>query len=203
MRDVFLEVRKQIVPVLLNTEINAELLGKVPHRDIYDMSQVYYLLEDDGMRAFENGDLEYYDVSEDQLYKDCCENAPHSRQAVLCSALYDAILTEDPELVKLQEEAAKDDGVIYTLSNSDRFYGSGVMLYPDTLENLKNGFGGGFYLMPLTIHDVLVFPLLRSEDVDAEMKDLLELYETTVVGKEDRLSERLFYYDDGGLQEVG
>ncbi|MBQ9306045.1 DUF5688 family protein, partial [Butyrivibrio sp.] len=70
---------------VVSSERNAELLEKVPHKNIEDMAVVYRFVLDDvkGSVLVTNQMLENYKVTPEQLHADAMEVAPEIRPAVI------------------------------------------------------------------------------------------------------------------------
>ena len=88
-----------------------------------------------------------------------------------------------------------DDFMMYVLSNGENWLGSGVIAYPKILDMAAEKLGGSFYIIPSSIHEVILLPasLIDPEPVVSIIKEVNK----SVVSPEERLSDNLYYYDAG------
>lgn len=54
------------------------------------------------------------------------------------------------------EEEPFNKGEIYVLSNQSRDHGAAVLLYPGALEEIHRKMEGDFYILPSSVHEVLI-----------------------------------------------
>ena len=83
---------------------------------------------------------------------------------------------------------------MYVVTNQTRNLGAAVMLYPDTWEKVAALIGEDFYILPSSIHELILLP----DKVDYERKELDELVRQVnnqCVEAEDFLSDHAYYYN--------
>lgn len=86
-----------------------------------------------------------------------------------------------------------DDG-LYILTNSQKTFGAGILLYDDVLETIAEHFGKSFYILPSSIHEVLI--LITSENVSMEfLNEMVQTVNDESVAPNEVLSERIYFYD--------
>lgn len=88
--------------------------------------------------------------------------------------------------------------LVLTTKNSE--YGAIALLYPNTLKRLKEMGYESFYVLPGSIHEVLLF----TDYIDNEEGLLSMVYDINreEVAPEDRLSDDLLYYNYGKWEVV-
>lgn len=131
-------------------------------------------------------------------------NTPQLMQARLCSMdnALKGILEEGAleELRLLQRETGK---YLYVLSNEKRCQGATAILYPGTLAEAARRLGGSFYILPSSIHEVILMP----DDGKSNGKDLHEMIadiNRSQLQEEEVLSDYAYRYDvvTGKVMEV-
>ena len=79
-------------------------------------------------------------------------------------------------------------------SNQERIHGAGVIAYPDFMEEAAKRLGGDFYVLPSSIHEVLLVP--DTPDVSAvELQKMVQSVNMEQVAPEERLSDHVYHYD--------
>ena len=80
------------------------------------------------------------------------------------------------------------------LSNVKRVHGAICMLYPDVLENLAQEEQRSFYILPSSVHEVILLADTGS-GLPGELKAMIAEVNSTQVAPEEVLSDSLYYYD--------
>lgn len=83
---------------------------------------------------------------------------------------------------------------LFALSNSRCFHGAACMLYPGILAQIAAGFGTDLYLIPSSIHEVLVVPRFPQAHQWVLTEILQEVNKESVLPTE-ILGAHLYYYD--------
>lgn len=189
------EMKKHLAICLVPMEKNLDLLAKIPHRDVMDMAAVYRFdlgrnnTYDEGASILiTNRMLESYGISPAQLQKDAAVLAPEEHPLSIrpiYSVLSDYIDYPD-------EGPAPGEPMPFVASSG--FRGSGVLMYPGFMEQAAKEVGGSFYVLPSSVHEVL----LMKDDVGIDYRDLKEMVTTInaeMVKAEDRLTNNVYHYD--------
>lgn len=96
--------------------------------------------------------------------------------------------------VKGREEEEDMPDVMFVLTNSCRSYGAACLLYPDIMEVIGTMMGENFYILPSSIHELILVPQSKGLS-KPEMEELVKEVNETQVKDEDQLSEHVYYYD--------
>ena len=86
-----------------------------------------------------------------------------------------------------------DEGPLYVLSNTQRFFGASCMLYKDKLREFASLKDSDLYILPSSIHEVILSPKKISPDYDALCRMVKEINESEVDAC-DRLSNRVYHF---------
>lgn len=201
---------------LVNTGRNEELLKELPHRDFFDMSVIYYLefdniLVGNGTAMIFDRQLAAWKIKEDDLYRVAWENTYRKKgcqNKCLSEWMEELLIAQirnaDSEISHetAQKLAAEfrnslyemDKDPIYLMTNQDQFYGASVILFPDYLEEFAAKCGGNYYILPVSIHEVL---LVSADSLDyVFLRDALEQINRDQEREEGIfLSDRVYCYD--------
>ena len=197
-------VRDRIIIKLINRDMNVKLLKEVPNRPWNDLAIVYCCLvaqETEGCATIliRKEHMEGWGVDESALYEAAIKNMPRlmpDKTDTMENVLYNIMLKKgvDPDTVSdLWCGAAPD---IYILSNANNLFGASSMIYTRSLKEISDRFGTGLYILPSSIHEVIVVPRNDCTDPGSMMSMIKEINQTSV-DVEDRLSDSLYYYDPG------
>lgn len=174
---------------------NAELLKNYPHFLMEDLAIVYMLVwtedTDKGAYVCINYDhLRQWGISEDTLKKDALENAPKLR----------AYMLDDMEnilSVLLDEPAGscRKTG-LYVATTKNMQYGASVLAYPGFLEESARELDGSFYILPSSVHEVLLLPDKCKKSATAiTLGRMIRSVNKTSVLPKDRLEDHAYHYD--------
>ena len=197
-------VRETIVYKLVSTGKNRELLEDVPHVDFMDLSIIFQCLvsrEEQEMATIlvHNVHMKLWDVTTEELHAAAEENTrkllPYEFKS-MTEVLHEIMETEDPEQSGHSEfEAELADNVpMYVLSNKNRVEGAACMLYPGLIRDLADQFGKSLYIIPSSVHELLLLPTKDTGEC-AEIKRMIREINDTQVSPEEILSYSLYYYD--------
>lgn len=196
----FESVRDRIVYRLVNREKNRELLQEIPHVDFLDLAVCFcYSYENpeigEGMILIHNTHLEMWQTSHRELMRLAERNTPRLMPAWLCSmdSALNGILDEEAlaQLRQMQRETGK---YMYVLSNDRRCQGAAAILYPGMLARAAQQMGGSFYILPSSIHEVI---LLRDETQSGgrQLHEMIEDINRNQLREEEVLSDYAYLYD--------
>lgn len=197
-------VKQRIVYKLVNTEKNKELLEDIPHMEFMDLSIVFQCMvaqEELGTASIliYNVHLKLWDVTLEQLYQAAKENTQRlepyeikSMTEVLC----DIMKTGEAEEFNSDEYMSEfsDSVPMYVLSNKSRVEGAACMLYPNLIRDLAEQFGSSLYIIPSSVHELLLLPT-EHDGEGMEIRNMIREVNDTMVSSEEILSYSLYYYD--------
>ena len=99
-----------------------------------------------------------------------------------------------PELAFRSERAAKLSS-LYVLTNSEGINGAGCLLYPELLKELREYFQTEYYILPSSIHEVILLPEQKPVEQE-ELNDMIREINLTQVPEEEVLSDCAYYSAD-------
>lgn len=191
---------------IINYEKNKELLATVPHIRFLDLAVVCYsyvesLQLQKGSIIITRQHLNLWNVNEERLFIDAVLNSticlPDS--FVGMAELLDELLPEDINL-DLHEEARSPS--MYVLTNSRKIFGAATIFYPEVLSRCAKTVGGDFYVLPSSVHEVILIP--QSGGEEQELIDMVQIVNDEQVAPEEILSYHIYKYskDEAVLEDV-
>lgn len=188
------KMQTRIVYRLINGEKNKMMLEKVPHRTYLDLDIVFYVLFSvEKYSAISmlvtNEHLNLWGITEEELICTAGKNTPCLLPAEI-QDIQDAVQELFPKNQKNEGFA----GFMYVLTNEQRSYGAATILYPGLLELIGSEWKENFYILPSSIHEVLLVPESKSPGIQ-EMRDAVYSINRTEVSGEEFLSDTVYYYN--------
>ncbi len=198
-------VKHRIIYKLVNTEKNRELLEDVPHIEFLDLSIIFQCLvtqEEFGRASIliHNVHLKLWDVSVEALYQSAKENTQQLQEYEIKGMT--EVLHEIMSSAEALENSAREDCTsdfsssvpMYVLSNKSRVEGAACMLYPNLIRDFAEAIQSSFYIIPSSIHELLLLPTKHLEE-SQEIKNMIREINDTQVHAEEILSYSLYLYD--------
>lgn len=191
----FSSIQSKIAYKIIHAEKNEKLLKTIPYVAYLDFAIVFYILHE----ANESGTatipityplLKLWNVSLDALQKTAFENTP-----TLLPATFKPMQLVIKELSgnNLQYENGEEE-LMYVLSNSLGVFGASCILYRDVLREIGEELGENYYLLPSSIHEMIIVPESKSPNREHLNEMVTEINETQVE-TEDVLSDCVYYFD--------
>lgn len=85
---------------------------------------------------------------------------------------------------------------MYVLSNASGVLGASALFYPEIQEQISEKIGEGYYVLPSSLHEVIVVP--ESAGFDAgQLTDMVKDANSSVVAPKDVLSDSVYHFDMG------
>lgn len=184
MRD-FDNIKDRLTLKLVETNRNKGVLQKIVHRNILDMSLMYYVSVAPGYTtAVTNELLSSWGIVEEDLYRVAIANAAKNNPLVINDL--------GEYLTNLGYPILEKTNLIFA-TNKEMCYGASVICYPGALKSISEKLDGSFYIMPSSIHEILCHP---DADVSAEeLRNLVQQVNQETVAEEEQLTNSVYYYN--------
>ena len=181
---------------VISAEVNADLLAKIPHENIEDMAVVYrFVLESNeaGRSSIlvTNDMIDRMGVTHDQLKADALENAPEIRPAVIQGMSEVMREMMGPDVFGMFGLPEVEDEMMYVATVPDKNNGAGVLAYQDFMDQAAEKLGGDFYILPSSIHEILLVPDNGEKAAD-ELRDMVKEVNATQVSPEEKLTDSYY-----------
>lgn len=175
---------------------NEEKLAQIPHKNVEDMALVYRFEEESSVYGsasilVTNEMLAVYDITADQLHEDAMKAAVQNRPAKLHN-MNDVMRDMMGDMSGLFPMNEPSPLWVATVEGGQN--GAGVIQYPGFLDQAAEALGGDFYVLPSSVHEVL----LVADDGSMEIGHLEEMVRSvneTEVSPAERLSNNVYHYD--------
>ena len=180
-RDMILQ---SVLPCLVNAESNSKMLEDVPHEKFLDLAVIFRVFPKKcASFLVKNAMLQGFDLSFEELKAAAMRNAEGNTEIININD----ILKEDGTPVP-------DDGDVsmYVISSTLGVFGANVLLFTNTFRNLSEKLDADLYILPSSIHEVIVVP---ADGVEPErLKNMVGDVNASVVDAEEILSESVYKY---------
>ncbi len=198
----FSKVRDRIAYKLINAERNRELLSEIPHVMFFDLAICFYYAFSheklgNGSILVYNTQMEAWNTNTAELMRLAQKNTKDlfGVEVVPMEELMSRMLTREmgtPD--DLWEEDISIDTSMLILSSRSHTFGAAAMLLPDVLAGLADRADTGLYILPSSIHEVILIPESGREDITL-LKEMVKEVNDTMVSREEILSDSVYYYD--------
>lgn len=188
---------------LIRAESNMEWLQEAVYVEFLDLLAVFYVLTEDAEDGVKSYQLprNVWDTLElgsaEDYFSTIVENTqrlfPKKLWCVEHTVRECAIPGEEPSVTRLVLPQEYVSQKLYVLSNYRRINGAAVLLYSELLRHLGETFGGDYYVIPSSVHEVLL--LKATEEEDAEMLNrMVRTVNEQQVLPEEVLSNHVYLY---------
>ncbi len=191
-------MREKLTMQAISTAENTELLATVPHTVMEDISIVYRFDlggdQDHGSSILVTNDLlRTMDVEEAELKADAMEIAPENRpvEIIGMSEMLARLTGMEPDMFGAPSDTQE---YMYVATTPNSIHGAGIIAYPDFMEQAAERIGGDFYLLPSSIHEVLLVPDDGTR-TGAELQTMVAEINASVVDPEERLTDSAYHFD--------
>lgn len=192
-----------------SAEANKEGLEIVPHQLKEDLAITYHVAvgkDQDGLSSMliTNEMMKEYGVTQEQIHEDAMKSSPRvmvpevSSIGVLIDEIYQKnilMLTPDEREMLLETlQESSEMPTFFVVTNTERVNGAGVIFYPEFMDNMGELLGNNFFILPSSIHQMLILP--DDGQVDAEMlRDMVKEVNATQVAPAERLTNDVYHFD--------
>lgn len=208
-------ISSRIVFRLINSSLNKERLSELPHIIIENMAKVYVVVHDinvDGVSSImiTNDLLSLWNMSPEKLDELSNINTPKLFPSIIknmneciCDILSDQkedFTIEDDEHFEeflndyIKDMSSRENERMYVLSNNKGINGAGTILYPNVLQELASKLNSDLYILPSSIHEVILLPA-RDRMSSRALRDMVIDVNSSQVAPEEVLSNEIYYYD--------
>lgn len=165
----------KIVCRLVSYEKNSQLLKEIPYIPFLDMAIIFYCLvvEDEngtGSVRISNSIMEKWGMTVKTLYTVAIRNTERLFPKVFCplKSMLRSVLEKEVLETGIQEMTDAFDGIEdcsycegempFVLTNRKGVHGAAAILYPDCLKDIGKMAETGLYIIPSSIHELLIIP---------------------------------------------
>lgn len=204
----FETAKKKLVFKLVHGEQNRELLKLIPHRLFHNLAIVFYYTVQEAPFYGNAAILVYnthmlrWGTDAEELYRIAMENTPvlfpsvidsmqEVMRGILEEGLQEELKEEFPPAGQIREEMKMP---MYVLTNRQKLYGAACMLYPGVLKAFGEQTGQDFYVLPSSVHEVILVPAGAGTD-EASLREIVTEINRTQVAEDEVLADSIYYYN--------
>lgn len=186
--------REGILFKIINHDRNMELIKDAPHRDILDLSVVYYysfLTDVKGSiptTLIHMSHMNMWNVSENDLYEAAISNMKRLKPAKL------KVLTDVLREARADVEEYGEECPLMVLNSEDGILGA-YWAFDKDMAGMIAEKTGSFYILPSSIHETIILPFGAEENPAILEKTVREI-NATQLNPEEVLSDNVYLYDE-------
>lgn len=205
----YANIKGSIVYKVINYDKNRKLLEDIPHKKLLDLAVVFYCLieRSDGISAtalIHNSHVKSWGITEDQLYEDAIVNTPNLLESCIkpISMLLKEIVgtgsrSDDRAFNSYDEKELElmcTTNEMFVLTNKSRINGAACILYEKVLERLAETMDSDLYILPSSVHEVILLPKHSSYDKNM-LKEMVCEVNAEGVAADEILSDNVYVYN--------
>lgn len=190
-------VKDRVVYQVLNKEANRNSLRERVYTDmgqgfvkVYAIHRKLDVFGTEGSIAITHDVVKRFGYDVEEIREAAEENTPRIYPAVFVpigQMLGDAGQEESPGYNPAEIE-------LHVLANAVAYRGAGALFYPGMQEKIAEQLGGNYYVLPSSLHEVLIVPEKPGMEV-RELEQKVRRINRETVSKEDFLSNKVLFYD--------
>lgn len=186
------EMKSKTILQVMPVKGNEERLADLPYQQMEDMAVVCRAMlggNAEGEMSFlvTNPLMKEYGISREELFADAAGNMDYSIRPIF------SVLSElEPGLA--DETIAPPDDMLFVVTNEQKVYGAGAIADPAFAEKADKLMKGDFFILPSSIHEVLLLRDDGNTDYRA-LEAMVREINITQVAPEERLSDQVYHFD--------
>lgn len=214
------KIKEYLEVKIINTRANRKELRGLVHQEKEDLSLIPILKcpfpeqRACGNVKISNELMEFWEVSADTVMDQAWENTRQNQPPTLRGLgeiLRYEIEGQPPEgdlFDEMNPMKERPGESAYILSNKSGINGAVYLASPEVMERISGLFPAGFYLLPSSVHEILVMPKDGNgpgqEKTPFELGEMVREVNRTCVEREEILSDRIYEYDkeSGKVRQV-
>jgi len=193
--------RNKIVFRVIGVDANKVMLQNCPHVVINDMAYTYHIMFDatlDGTTSARvtNGLLSHLNLDEKSIHQLALENTPKLLPAAFKS-MKDTMreIMGEEDFSNMGMFMGFDEGPnLYVLTNLQKQQGAAALFYPGQMEIIKEKLKSDFYVLPSSIHEVLITPKIKGISY-LELQEMVQEVNAEGVDADEVLTNKVYFYD--------
>lgn len=184
--------KDKVLPKLINAERNQERLENLVHRKYLDLAEIYYtrIVVGDGSQ----GNIEVtralfkeWGIDQETLERQAAENM--KKQEYRLYSMEEML----GGFMPTESDAGTEKVSLQILTNREGIFGAAILGNQELLKEVIGDKIGDFYLLPSSVHELIVCPVESWMDVE-RLKEVVKEVNQNVVGETDYLSDSIYVY---------
>lgn len=184
-------IMKHIIMQMISRKGNEELLSKCPHIPWLDLAYIFETVEvkdDEVIKStiLTNELMQSYDLT----LKDLCMAATDNIIEMFGAYYFKRL---DEVLEEMMGVKMSESHPLYLLTNEAKMYGAYLLGQMHVMRQVRESLNEDFYIIPSSIHELLVLPKSYAETQDLFM--MVKQVNNSIVESNDILSYSIYEYD--------
>lgn len=190
-------VKDRLAMKVVNADKNAEMLEGCPHFKFGDLAAIFQVQVDssefgNAVITVKDEHMNMWGVDANELMAHARENM-EERQPVhiqsMLEVLRDMMGGEMPE-----EMMGGPEPAMYVMTNESKINGAAAMVFTDKLQEFAESHETNFFILPSSIHEILLIPDNGEMDVE-QLTNMVREVNDTQVSPDEVLSYNVYFYD--------
>lgn len=160
------------------------------HKKLYGFNEIIVKKTENYFIPIKSKLLGFWGIPEEQLWRDT-EKINSVIEIKGIKNTLKALLGEKSDSKDRQE--CDDD--FFVASSKDALFGASALLLSNNLETVSKFVGGSFYAIPSSIHEWLILPVTRYQNISEELAAMIRDVNSSCVSENDRLDDKPYLYD--------
>ena len=193
----FEQAKERLTMKLVNADKNADLLSEVPHYMVGDLAILFQVQVEatelgNATITVRNEHSEMWNVETEVLFNQAKQNMLEKQPIRIQSML--EVLSEMMGGEIPEEMIGEAEPPMYVMSNETKINAASGMIFTEKLQEFAELHNCNMFILPSSIHELLLVPDNGSMDVD-NLSQMVHEVNTTQVSPEEVLSDTVYYYD--------
>lgn len=198
----FAQARQRIIFQIINYGKNIQRLHDLPHIQCLDLAVIFccMLRMENGEAAtvtIKNEHLDLWDTDLETIKKQALANTPRLLPAYIqpISDVLRDLANTHPCIQPLLRLSEHDPDIprLYVLTNEIQIGGAACMLYPHILSDFADSIDMDLYLLPSSVHEVLILPADEQHD-EASLNALVRQVNEEQLPLTQQLADHIYFY---------
>ena len=194
------KIKERLFVKVVATDMNRGILETVIHKEKLDLSVIVYAklgdMDDELLTSFlvKKEQPQIWNRSEDEVFETAWQNT--RQQQILFMSMNEVIssmMSEEERSLIFDGDPDRMESILYVLTNTYKNLGAVYMLFPDIMDRIADELGGDLYILPSSIHEVLIMKVTDMYEIP-QLRQIIHEVNVTQLSLEQRLSEQVYRY---------
>lgn len=198
--------KERLTCAVVGWENNREMLKDIPYERVADLALYARWDLKDGMSAvIKNEALSILKMTKEEVFSLAKQNTAGQADFMKLDDMLEGMLYGNG----LEGEAVHNrdsffaESPLYVLTTKDQVQGAALIADTETLKNVHEALGEDFYILPSSIHELLVIRKSECPGSAEELKELVASINQDSVRPVDRLTDSVYQFDGHKLSIAG
>lgn len=192
----FEQAKDRLTMKLVNAEKNSDLLAEVPHYLVGDLALLFQVQVEatelgNATITVRNEHSEMWNVDTEELFNQAKQNMLE-KQPIRIQSMLEVLAEMMGDNIPAEMLASEPQ--MFVMSNATKVNAASGMIFTEKLQEFAELHNCNMFILPSSIHELLLVPDNGSIDVD-NLSQMVHEVNTTQVSPEEVLSDTVYYYD--------